>query len=41
MHRQPQAFHPGFGFAARDTCINQYGFVLITNVIAVAIAAGI
>jgi hypothetical protein len=41
FHRKAQTFHPPFSFPARDTRVNQNRFILISNVIAVAIAAGI
>jgi hypothetical protein len=39
-HGQPEAFHPVFCFSAGDTCIDQHGFMLIANIIAIAVASG-
>jgi hypothetical protein len=39
-HRQSEPAYPLFRFPAGDTCIDQYGFTLITNIIAIAIASG-
>ena len=41
LDRQAEAFHTFFGFATGDAHIYQNRFVLITNVIAVAVAPGI
>ncbi len=37
---QSESFHPVFSFPAGDTCIDQHGFMLIANIIAIAVASG-
>jgi hypothetical protein len=38
---ETHASHPAFGLAAGKTRIDEHGFFLVTNIVTVAVAAGI
>jgi hypothetical protein len=39
-HRQSKPAYPAFRFPAGDTCIDQYGFTFIADIIAIAVTSG-